>query len=110
MLRLPNVVARPYRAQPLPASSPSPERRKSVLVAVHFPRTPDHEFNASLDELERLVTTLGYRVVTRVTQLRAHVEHTAVVGEGKLKELAEITGGKGDIAPTIPRRKDKARR
>ena len=87
----------------------SSERPKAVLVAVHFPRVPDHELTSSLDELERLVTTLGYRVVARITQPRAHVEHTAVIGEGKLKELAELTGGKGDVSPTIPRKKDKAR-
>ena len=85
------------------------ERPKAVLVAVHFPRVDDREFEASVDELERLVTTLGYRVVARMTQPRHHVEHTAVLGEGKLKELAELTGGTGHVGTTAPKKKDKAR-
>lgn len=85
------------------------ERPKAVLVAVHFPRVEDAEFHSSLDELERLVTTLGYRVVARVTQPRQHVEAAAVLGEGKLKELAELTGGTGHIGTTAPKKKDKAR-
>jgi GTPase len=79
-------------------------------VAVHFPRVEDHEFEASLEELGRLVTTLGYQVVARVTQPRSHLEAAAVLGEGKLLELAEITGGSGDAAVVVPRKKDKARR
>jgi GTP-binding protein HflX len=82
---------------------------KAVLVAVHFPRVTDEEFAASVEELGRLVTTLGYQVVSRVTQARSHLEAAAVLGEGKLGELAEVTGGSGDFAATVPRRKDKAR-
>jgi GTP-binding protein HflX len=80
-----------------------------VLVAVHFPRVEDDEFASSLEELGRLVTTLGYQIVGRVTQLRAHLEAAAVVGEGKLQELAALTGGTGHVGSTAPKRKDKAR-
>lgn len=69
----------------------------------------DDEFAASLEELGRLVTTLGYEVVGRVTQPRSHVEASAVVGEGKLQELAELTGGSGHVGTTVPRRASKAR-
>src|SRR5688572_17148338 len=62
-----------------------------------------------MDELERLVKTLGYELVGRVTQSRHHLEHSAVVGEGKLKELGELTGGPGVVESTAPKRKDKAR-
>jgi GTPase len=62
-----------------------------------------------MDELERLVKTLGYESVGRVTQNRHHLEHSAVVGEGKLKELGELTGGPGVVESTAPKRKDKAR-
>jgi GTPase len=89
--------------------APPAERPKAVLVAVHFPRVEDREFTSSLEELGRLVTTLGYQVVGRVTQLRAHVEAAAVIGEGKLQELAELTGGTGHVGSTAPKRKDKAR-
>jgi GTPase len=78
-------------------------------VAVHFPRVSDREFEASLEELGRLVTTLGYQVVARVTQPRSHLEAAAVLGEGKLLELAAITGGSGDASAVVPRKKDKAR-
>ena len=69
----------------------------------------DVEFAASMDELERLVKTLGYETVARITQNRRHIEHTAVVGEGKLEELAVLTGGTGHVGSTAPPRKDKAR-
>lgn len=93
----------------VPALATSTERPKAVLVAIHFPRVDDQEFASSLEELGRLVTTLGYQVVARVTQMRSHLESAAVVGEGKLQELAEITGGTGHIGTTAPKRKDKAR-
>jgi len=82
---------------------------KAVLVAVHFPHVDDVEFQSSVEELERLVSTLGYRTVAKVTQVRSHLEAGAVLGEGKLKELGEITGGDGHIGPTVPKKKDKAR-
>lgn len=87
----------------------APNPGAAVLVAVHLPDVDDVEFSASLEELERLVTTLGFRVAAKVTQNRTHLEPAAVLGEGKLKELAEITGGDGDFAAVIPRKKDKAR-
>ena len=88
---------------------PSNERPKAILVAVHFPRVDDLEFQSSLEELGRLVTTLGFQVVARVTQPRSHLEAAAVIGEGKLQELAELTGGTGHLGTTAPQRKDKAR-
>ncbi|MBX3219799.1 MAG: GTPase HflX [Labilithrix sp.] len=84
-------------------------RPKAVIVAVHFPRVEDREFESSLEELGRLVTTLGYQVVARVVQPRAHLEAAAVIGEGKLEELAELTGGTGRLVTTAPKRRDKAR-
>jgi GTPase len=97
----------PRPPQPQPQSHPT--RPKAVLVAVHFPRVDDEEFAASLEELGRLVTTLGYEVVGRVTQPRSHVEAAAVIGEGKLQELAELTGGSGHAGTTVPKRSSKAR-
>jgi len=67
------------------------------------------EFEASLDELERLVKTLGYRVVSRMTQTRATLAPTAVLGEGKLVELAALTGGSGEAGVVVDRKLDKAR-
>lgn len=89
--------------------SQSPDSKaRAVLVAVHLPEADDLEFTSSVDELERLVSTLGYKTVARVTQTRNHLEAGGVVGEGKLKELGDLTGGSGEIAATVPRKKTKA--
>ena len=89
--------------------SSSSERQKAVLVAIHLPDADDLEFRSSVEELERLVSTLGYRTVATVTQKRTHLESGAVLGEGKLAELADITGGEGFVGTSAPKRKDKAR-
>ena len=60
-------------------------------------------------ELERLVRTLGYRVVARVTQTRGTLAPAGVLGEGKLAELAALTGGSGNAGVEVERVKDKAR-
>ncbi len=86
-----------------------PAQPNAVLVAVKLPDVSEAELQASLDELERLVTTLGYRVTGRVTQARSGLAPAAVLGEGKLQELAELTGGSGDTSATVPRKLDKAR-
>ncbi|MBK8173312.1 MAG: GTPase HflX [Sandaracinaceae bacterium] len=57
----------------------------------------DGEFDSSLSELTRLATTLGLDVVGRITQKRSGLATAAVVGGGKLKELAKLTGGTGVI-------------
>lgn len=87
----------------------SRELPKAVLVGVALPDGDPVEFERSLDELERLVKTLGYTVVARVTQARDALSPAAVIGEGKVHELAALTGGSGRLGPVIPRKKDKAR-
>ena len=69
---------------------------KAVLVAVKLPETNEADFRASLVELERLVKTLGYEVVERITQTRDSLSPAAVIGEGKLEQLAKLTGGTGE--------------
>lgn len=78
-------------------------------MAVHLPGVDDTEFEAGLGELERLVRTLGYTPVGTITQRRENLSPAAVVGEGKLQDLAELTGGSGHTGTTVPRKKDKAR-
>jgi len=85
------------------------ERPRAVLVAVQLPEIDGASFQSSLDELERLVSTLGYRTVGRVTQVRSSLAPGAVLGEGKLLELAALTGGTGHVGTTVPRVMDKAR-
>ena len=90
-------------------SNVSPERPAAVLVAVQLPSVGDEEHTADLVELGRLVTTLGYEVVTTVSQRRPALAAAAVLGEGKLKHLADLTGGKGVVPSRAPTKKDKAR-
>jgi GTP-binding protein HflX len=84
------------------------ERPKAVLVAVKFPSVDQIEFESSLAELERLVTTLGYEVVAQVTQARTNLAPSAVIGEGKLEELAALCGGSGETS-RVPHKTNKAR-
>src|SRR5262249_27719198 len=82
----------------------APPRPRAVLLGVALPGVDDAELASSLDELARLAKTLGLQVVGRVTQRRARLDPGAVVGAGKLKELAEWTGGTG-VVPVGPRKK-----
>ncbi len=82
-----------------------PEQRpRCVLVAVQLPDVGDAQHAGDVDELKRLVATLGLEVVGTVTQRRDRISPATVVGQGKLRELAEWTGGDGEIAPTIASR------
>jgi GTP-binding protein HflX len=81
----------------------------AVLVGVQLPGVSDEEHAADLAELGRLVRTLGYDVVGTVSQRRESLSAGTVVGEGKLKELAELTGGDGVVGSRAPERKSKAR-
>jgi GTP-binding protein HflX len=85
-----------------------PSQSNAVLVAIRTPRVTVEEVDSSLQELTRLVNTLGYRVVGRVTQKRSSDRYAAVLGEGKLAELARWTGGPGKIEATFGRSAQKA--
>jgi len=69
---------------------------KAVVVGVQTPEISDDSFESSLVELTRLADTLGIEVVGRITQRRAALSPT-VLGEGKLGELADFTGGIGEV-------------
>jgi GTPase len=90
-------------------SNASPERPAAVLVAVQLPGVSDEDHAADLAELGRLVTTLGNEVVATVSQRRSALAAAAVLGEGKLKDLADLTGGEGVVLSRAPVKKDKAR-
>lgn len=87
----------------------APPRPRAVLLGVQLPDASDEDFAASLAELGRLAKTLGLDVVGRVTQRRGRLATGAVVGEGKLKDLAKFTGGTGVVptGPPQPRRKER---
>ena len=90
-------------------SSPSPERPLAVLVAIQLHGVSDVDHESDIAELGRLVHTLGFDVIATVSQRRDALAAAAVVGEGKLKELADLTGGKGVIPSGAKEIKSKAR-
>ncbi|MFV3408346.1 GTPase HflX [Bdellovibrio bacteriovorus] len=81
---------------------------KAVLVGIQLQRTSDQELKGSLTELSRLVTTLGYEVVGQMSQRRSSTKTANVLGDGKLKELAQWTGGTGKVSPNFVKKKHKA--
>lgn len=83
-------------------------KKNAVLVGLQLPKISSQDFDSSLQELTRLVTTLGYNVVGQVKQKRSNDKSVAVLGEGKLKELAQWTGGSGVVASMVDVKLSKA--
>ena len=79
-------------------SGSSNKKPNAILVAVQLPGVTDLEHRSSIDELSRLVHTLGLNVVATISQKRKALAGSSVVGEGKLKDIARWTGGPGVIA------------
>ncbi|WP_141732161.1 GTPase HflX [Oligoflexus tunisiensis] len=73
------------------------KKPKAVLAAVQLPGVSDADHEASLKELERLCTTLGFVTLGRISQKRKALATGTILGEGKLKELAAWTGGTGIV-------------
>lgn len=86
----------------------SKDQLKVVLVGIQLPKVEAQEFENSLSELSRLVTTLGHLVVGRVIQKRNSDRSASVLGEGKLLELARWTSGTGVITGFVQTKKTKA--
>jgi GTPase len=82
---------------------------RAILVSVQIPGVDDVAHAASLEELGRLVTTLGYEVVGTLSQKRDEIDGGTVLGKGRLEELATITGGTGVVGSMAVPRKSKAR-
>ena len=81
----------------------------AILVGIQTPDVDDIAHLASLEELGRLVKTLGYEVVETLSQKRDGTGGGTVLGSGKLAELAAITGGTGVIGSMATAPKSKAR-
>jgi GTP-binding protein HflX len=81
----------------------------AILVGVQTPDIDDVAHAASLEELGRLVKTLGYEVVATMSQKRNEIDGATVLGKGRLGELAAITGGTGVVGSMAIQRKSKAR-
>jgi GTP-binding protein HflX len=89
-------------------SIPQDKPPRAVLVGVQLPGVADEEHASSLAELGRLAKTLGLAVVGRVSQKRPALAAAAVIGEGKLKELARLTGGGGVVPSGVPAHRRRA--
>jgi GTP-binding protein HflX len=91
------------------SNPPTPsDKARAVLVGVQLPGVTDEEHAASLAELGRLAKTLGLAVVARVSQKRPALAAAAVIGEGKLKELARLTGGSGVVPSGVPAQRSRS--
>ncbi|HWT09562.1 MAG TPA: GTPase HflX, partial [Roseomonas sp.] len=82
---------------------------RAVLVGIQTPEVDDIAHAASLEELGRLVKTLGYEVVGTVSQRREGTGAGSLLGSGKLAELAALTGGTGVVGSMAAAPKSKAR-
>ena len=100
-------------ARPICATGFRMETKKptplAVLVGIQTPEIDDVAHEASLEELGRLVKTLGYEVVGCVSQRREGTGAGLLLGSGKLAELAALTGGTGVVGTMAPPPKSKAR-
>lgn len=72
-------------------------KKTAVLFSVQTHGVSDQENESSLQELARLVKTMGLQTVATLTQRRPKPEAGTLLGAGKLKELAGYTGGTGVV-------------
>jgi GTP-binding protein HflX len=86
-----------------------PPMPRAILVGIQVPGVDDVAHAASIEELGRLVKTLGYEVVGTMSQKRDAISGEAVLGKGRLEELAAITGGTGVVGSMAIPRKSRAR-
>ncbi|MGZ3694587.1 MAG: GTPase HflX [Bdellovibrionota bacterium] len=66
---------------------------RALLVSIKTPEDTEEQILDSVEELERLVTTLGFRVIGKEFQRLPTTTGPAAVGTGKLEELAKLTSG-----------------
>lgn len=68
---------------------------RALLVGIRTPELDDTEFASSLEELSRLVTTLGFEVTGTETQRQPNTTSATAIGRGKLEEIAKKIKGEG---------------
>jgi len=69
----------------------------ALLISICTPDFKGDEAKESLAELGRLVTTLGFKVVGTQSQKQSSTKRINVLGLGKLAEIAQLTGNKGEV-------------
>jgi GTPase len=82
---------------------------RAILVGIQFPGVDDVAHAANIEELGRLVKTLGYEIVGTLSQKRDEMDGATVLGKGRLEDLAAMTGGRGVVGSMAIPRKSKAR-
>src|ERR1700681_746507 len=82
---------------------------RAILVGVQLPGVDNVAHAADIEELGRLVNTLGYEVVGTLSQKRDEIDGATVLGKGRLAELAAMTGGAGVVGSMGVPREAKAR-
>lgn len=83
------------------------KKGSAVLVGIQLPTESDADLKGSLQELTRLVETLGYPVIGQISQKRNSTRNAILLGEGKLMELARWTHGTGQVKAQFKRIKTK---
>lgn len=68
---------------------------KAVLVSVRTSKDDEHECEASLEELGRLLETAGGELCAEVVQLRESPDPRTYIGSGKLAEIRDICESTG---------------
>ncbi len=92
----------------------TPPRPRALALSAQLQGVSDEEHASSLAELTRLAKTLGYDVVSRLSQKRTTLAPGAVVGEGKLEELVRMAADVDavlvdhEITPSQARNLEKA--
>lgn len=72
-------------------------RNRALLISIQTPQFKGDEAKASLAELARLVTTLGFKVVGTQSQKLSSTQRMSVLGSGKMAEIAHLTGNQGIV-------------
>ena len=72
-------------------------QNRALLISIQTPQFKGDEAKASLAELARLVTTLGFKVVGTQSQKLSSNQRMNVLGSGKMAEIAHLTGNQGFV-------------
>lgn len=88
-----------------------PRRRRAITIGVLFKDDPAEVLESDLDELSRLLETLGVETVSSVIQHRESQSARTLIGSGKVEEIraliqssqADLVVFDGDLSPTQAR-------
>ncbi|SMY34258.1 GTPase HflX [Photobacterium malacitanum] len=72
-------------------------QNRALLISIQTPQFKGDEAKASLAELARLVTTLGFKVIGTQSQKLSSTQRMNVLGSGKMAEIAHLTGNQGIV-------------